>query len=127
MVDPKMTILVVDDFFTMRRIIKNILKEIGYLNVFDADDGTSAVETLKKEKIDFIISDWNMPKMPGIELLKTVRSTEEWKDIPFLMLTAEGQQNNVLEAVKNKVNGYVIKPFTPKTLMEKIEKVLGSQ
>ena len=121
--DVKMNILVVDDFATMRRIVKNILKQLGYENIHEADDGTSALEVLKREKIDFIISDWNMPQMSGIELLKTVRATEEWKDLPFLMVTAEGQKENVIEAVKNKVNNYIVKPFTPETLMEKISKI----
>jgi two-component system chemotaxis response regulator CheY len=123
MADTKMNILVVDDFATMRRIVKNILKQLGYENILEADDGASAVEVLKREKIQFIISDWNMPQMSGIELLKTVRATEEWKDLPFLMVTAEGQKENVIEAVKNKVNNYIVKPFTPETLMEKINKI----
>jgi len=123
MADLSMTILIVDDFATMRRIVRNILKQLGYNNVFEADDGTSAVEILKKEKIQFIISDWNMPQMPGIELLKTVRSTEEWKSLPFLMVTAEGNKGNILEALKYKVNNYVVKPFTPEILMEKINKI----
>jgi len=123
MADTKMSILVVDDFATMRRIVKNILKQLGYENILEADDGTSALELLKREKIQFIISDWNMPQMSGIELLKTVRATEEWKELPFLMVTAEGQKENVIEAVKNKVNNYIVKPFTPETLMEKINKI----
>ena len=123
MADTKMSILVVDDFATMRRIVKNILKQLGYENIHEADDGASAVEVLKREKIQFIISDWNMPQMSGIELLKTVRATEEWKDLPFLMVTAEGQKENVIEAVKHKVNNYIVKPFTPETLMEKISKI----
>ncbi len=123
MADANMNILVVDDFATMRRIVRNILKQLGYSNIFEADDGSSAVEILKKEKIQFIISDWNMPQMPGIELLKTVRSTEEWKSLPFLMVTAEGQKENVLEAVKYKVSNYIVKPFTPEVLMEKINKI----
>jgi len=123
MADASMNILVVDDFATMRRIVRNILKQLGYNNIFEADDGTAAVEVLKKEKIQFIISDWNMPQMPGIELLKTVRSTEEWKTLPFLMVTAEGQKENVLEAVKYKVSNYIVKPFTPEVLMEKINKI----
>ncbi len=123
MADNKMSILVVDDFATMRRIVKNILKQLGYENIREADDGASALEVLKREKIQFIISDWNMPQMSGIELLKTVRATEEWKDLPFLMVTAEGQKENVIEAVKNKVNNYIVKPFTPETLMEKINKI----
>ena len=123
MSDLSMNILVVDDFATMRRIVRNVLKQLGYNNVFEADDGTSAVEILKKEKIQFIISDWNMPQMPGIELLKTVRNAEEWKSLPFLMVTAEGQKENVLEAVKYKVSNYIVKPFTPELLMEKINKI----
>ena len=123
MADPKMSILVVDDFATMRRIVRNILKQLGYENIHEADDGASAVEVLKREKIQFIISDWNMPQMSGIELLKTVRATEAWKDLPFLMVTAEGQKENVIEAVKNKVNNYIVKPFTPEVLMEKISKI----
>ena len=113
MADTKMSILVVDDFATMRRIVKNILKQLGYENILEADDGASALEVLKREKIQFIISDWNMPQMSGIELLKTVRATEAWKNLPFLMVTAEGQKENVIEAVKNRVDNYIIKPFTP--------------
>lgn len=123
MADTKMSILVVDDFATMRRIVKNILKQLGYENILEADDGASALEVLKREKIQFIISDWNMPQMSGIELLKTVRATEAWKDLPFLMVTAEGQKEDVIEAVKNRVDNYIIKPFTPETLMEKINKI----
>ncbi len=123
MADTKMSILVVDDFATMRRIVKNILKQLGYENILEADDGASALEVLKREKSQFIISDWNMPQMSGIELLKTVRATEAWKDLPFLMVTAEGQKEDVIEAVKNRVNNYIIKPFTPETLMEKINKI----
>ena len=127
MADVKMSILVVDDFATMRRIVKNILKQLGYENILEADDGASALEVLKREKIQFIISDWNMPQMSGIELLKTVRATEAWKDLPFLMVTAEGQKENVIEAVKNRVNNYIVKPFTPETLMEKINKIFEAK
>jgi len=123
MADTKMSILIVDDFSTMRKIVKNILKQLGYENILEAEDGVSALEVLKREKIQFIISDWNMPQMSGIELLKTVRATEAWKDLPFLMVTAEGQKENVIEAVKNKVNNYIVKPFSPETLMEKINKI----
>ncbi len=123
MADLKMKILVVDDFGTMRRIIKNILRQIGYANVFEADNGLSALEVLRKEKIEFIISDWNMPEMPGIELLKAVRASEEWKDLPFLLVTAEGKKENVLEAVKYKVTNYIVKPFTPETFTEKINQI----
>jgi two-component system chemotaxis response regulator CheY len=123
MADSRMNILVVDDFSTMRRIIKNILRQLGYINILEADDGTSAMEVLRSEKGDFIISDWNMPQMTGIELLTAVRTSEEWEDMPFLMVTAEGQKENVIEAVKNRVNNYIVKPFTPETLMEKINKI----
>lgn len=118
-------ILVVDDFATMRKIIKNILTQLGFKDIIEADDGTTALELLKKQKVDLIISDWNMPKMPVIELLKAVRSDEKLKDIKFIMVTAEAQKENVLEAIKHGVNQYVVKPFTPETLKEKLEKVLG--
>ena len=123
MPNQNMKILVVDDFQTMRRIIRGVLKELGFANVVEADNGVRALEILKGEKIDFIVSDWNMPEMTGIELLKTVRASEEWKDLPFLMVTAEGKSEQVLDAVKNRVNNYVIKPFTPATLQEKIRKI----
>lgn len=123
MADLKMNILVVDDFSTMRRIVKNVLRQLGYVNIFEADDGMSALDILRKEKIDFVISDWNMPQMSGIELLKAVRTSEEWKDLPFLMVTAEGQKEHVIEAVKHRVNNYIVKPFTAETLMEKINKI----
>ena len=123
MADFKMNILVVDDFSTMRRIIKNILRQLGYLNVMEADDGTTALDVLGREKIDFVISDWNMPRMSGLELLKAVRTKEEWKDMPFLMVTAEGQKEHVIEAVKHKVSNYIVKPFTPETLIEKMNKI----
>ena len=127
MTDSSLNILVVDDFATMRRIVRKALKQLGYNHIFEADDGTSALEVLKKEKIQFIISDWNMPQMPGIELLKTVRGTEEWKSLPFLMVTAEGQREYVLEAVKQKVSNYIVKPFTPEVLREKINKILETK
>ncbi len=118
-------ILIVDDFATMRRIIKNILTQLGFKNFIEADDGSVAWEILQKEKVDFIVSDWNMPKMPGIELLKKVRADERLKDIPFLMVTAEAQKENIIEAVKAKVSNYIVKPFTPETLSEKIEKIFS--
>ena len=123
MLDLKMNILVVDDFSTMRRIIKNILRKEGFENIIEADDGTTALEILKKEKIHLIISDWNMPHMSGLELLKAVRNSQEWKNLPFLMVTAEGQKQNVIEAVKHQVSNYIVKPFTEATLMEKINKI----
>jgi two-component system chemotaxis response regulator CheY len=127
MADLKMKILIVDDFSTMRRIIKNILRQAGYVNILEADDGTSALEVLRKEKIEFVVSDWNMPQMSGLELLKAVRTSEEWKELPFLMVTAEGQKENVIEAVKHRVNNYIVKPFTPETLMEKINKIFDGK
>ena len=123
--DKNMKVLVVDDFSTMRRIVKNILRQLGFNNIVEADDGTTAVGILEREKVDLIISDWNMPQMTGIELLRHVRSTDEIKDTPFLMVTAEAQQENIIEAVKAKVSNYIVKPFTADTLNEKIEKIFG--
>ncbi len=123
--DPNLKILVVDDFATMRKIIKNILTQLGFKNILEADDGTTALEVLKKEKVDLIISDWNMPKMNGLELLKTVKNDPNLKDIVFIMVTAEAQKDNVIEAIRHGVNQYIVKPFTPETLKEKLEKVLG--
>jgi len=124
-IDTNIKILIVDDFSTMRKIIRNILTQLGFKNILEADDGTTALEILKKEKVDLIISDWNMPKMSGLELLKAVRSDENLKDIPFVMVTAEAQKESILEAIKYKVNQYIVKPFTPETLKEKLEKVFG--
>ncbi|MBN1931958.1 MAG: chemotaxis response regulator CheY [Desulfobacterales bacterium] len=122
--DLSINILVVDDFATMRRIMKNILKQIGFTNIIEADDGTTAMSELKKKKFDLIISDWNMPNMPGIELLKAVRSNNDLKSIPFLMVTAEAQKQNVIEAVQAGVSNYVVKPFTAEAISEKLEKIL---
>ena len=118
-----MRVLVVDDFSTMRRIVKNILRQLGFNNVVEADDGTTAWEVLNKDKIEFIVSDWNMPKMTGIDLLRKVRSSEEFADIPFLMVTAEAQQENIIEAVQAKVSNYIVKPFTAETMKQKIDKI----
>lgn len=123
MVDLKMNILVVDDFATMRKIIKNILRQLGYVNILEAENGVVALEVLKSEKVGFIVSDWNMPEMTGLELLKAVRASEQWKDLPFLMVTAEGQKENVIEAVKHRVSNYVVKPFTAELVAEKINKI----
>ncbi|SMP52096.1 chemotaxis response regulator CheY [Desulfonatronum lacustre] len=123
--DKNMRVLVVDDFSTMRRIIKNILRQLGFTNIVEADDGTTAWEVLNKERIDFVISDWNMPKMTGIELLRKVRASEEYADVPFLMVTAEGLQENIIEAVQAKVSNYIVKPFTPETLGQKIDKIFA--
>ena len=121
--NPNMRVLVVDDFSTMRRIIKNILRQLGMNNVVEADDGTSAWDVLNKDKIEFIISDWNMPQMTGIELLRKVRSSEEFADLPFLMVTAEAQQENIIEAVQAKVSNYIVKPFTAEVMKQKIDKI----
>lgn len=118
-------ILVVDDFATMRRIVKNILTQLGYKLIIEADDGTSALEILKNEKVDLIISDWNMPKMTGLDLLKAVRADVKTAATPFIMVTAEAQQDNIILAVKAKVSQYIVKPFTAETLGEKINKVFG--
>lgn len=121
--DTNMRVLVVDDFSTMRRIIKNILRQLGFTNVVEADDGTTAWEVLNKDRIEFVISDWNMPKMTGIELLRKVRASEEFADMPFLMVTAEAQQENIIEAVQAKVSNYIVKPFTAETMKQKIDKI----
>lgn len=125
MLDTNMRILSVDDFSTMRRIIKNLLKQLGFTNLVEADDGTTALETLKKEKIDFVISDWNMPKMAGIDLLKSMRADDDLKNIPLLMITAEAKQENVIMAAKAGANNYIVKPFTADVLKEKIEKIFS--
>ncbi|MDY6824206.1 MAG: chemotaxis response regulator CheY [Thermodesulfobacteriota bacterium] len=123
--DTSLKILVVDDFSTMRRIVKNILKQLGFTNITEADDGTTAWEELQKNKFDLIISDWNMPKMTGLDLLKKVREDDQLKDIPFLMVTAEAQKQNVVEAVKAGVTNYIVKPFTAEGVTEKLEKIFS--
>ena len=120
-------ILVVDDFSTMRRIIKNFLTDLGYTNVTEADDGKTALPVLKSGVVDFLITDWNMPGMPGLDLLKEVRSDPATKKIPVLMVTAEAKREQIVEAAQAGVNGYVVKPFTAQTLKEKIDKILASQ
>ncbi|MBW7956342.1 MAG: chemotaxis response regulator CheY [Deltaproteobacteria bacterium] len=122
--DQNMKILVVDDFSTMRRIIKNILREIGYNNVEEADDGTTALEKLRAAKFDFVVTDWNMPNMPGIELLKAIRSDGALKDTPVLMVTAEAAKENIVSAVQAGVNNYIVKPFTAAALKERIDLIL---
>lgn len=123
--DPNMRVLVVDDFSTMRRIIRNILRQLAFDNIVEADDGTTAWEIINREKIDFIVSDWNMPQMTGIDLLRKVRASEEHANIPFLMVTAEAQQENIIEAVQAKVSNYIVKPFTAETMKQKIDKIFG--
>ena len=119
----KMRILVVDDFASMRKIIKGLLKQIGFQNIEEADDGSTALEKLKIGEFDLVICDWNMPKVPGIEVLKAVRNDPRLKHLPFLMVTAEAKKDNVMEAVKAGVNQYIVKPFTAETLKKKIEKI----
>ncbi len=124
---PDMKILVVDDFPTMRRIVKQLLKQNGFINFVEAEDGKQALDTLKADaNIEFVVSDWNMPNMTGLELLKAVRKDEKLKHLPFLMVTAEAEKENIIEAVKNGVNNYVVKPFTAQTLKEKLDKVFAS-
>ena len=123
-IDKNMRILVVDDFATMRKVIKNLLRQSGYQNVTEAEDGVVALKELRSQKIDFVISDWNMPNMTGIELLRAVRADSELSSLPFLMITAESLKDNVLEAVKAGVSNYIVKPFTAEVLSEKIEKII---
>jgi two-component system chemotaxis response regulator CheY len=122
--DTSIKILIVDDFATMRRILKNILKQLGFKNLVEADDGTTAWEVMEGQSIDLIISDWNMPKMTGLELLKKVRANDTYKKTPFLMVTAEAQKQNVIEAVQAGVSNYVVKPFTAEAISDKLEKIL---
>lgn len=119
-----LTVLIVDDFSTMRRIMRNILRDLEFKNILEAEDGTAAVQVLEKQSIDLVISDWNMPKMTGLDLLKHVRGNEKTRDLPFLMITAEAQKENVVEAVKARVSNYIVKPFTAATLGEKLAKIL---
>jgi len=115
--------LVVDDFSTMRRIVRNLLKELGYTNTEEAEDGVVALNRLKSEKFDFVVSDWNMPNMTGIELLKNIRADETLKKLPVLMITAEARKENIIEAAQAGANGYIVKPFTAATLDEKLAKI----
>jgi two-component system chemotaxis response regulator CheY len=120
-----MKFLVVDDFSTMRRIIKNLLHDLGYPNVSEADDGKTALPMLQAGYFDFLITDWNMPGMPGLDLIKAVRADNKLAKMPVLMLTAEAKREQIIEAALAGVNGYVIKPFTAETLKEKLDKILG--
>lgn len=122
-----MKFLVVDDFSTMRRIIRNLLKELGFTNVDEAEDGVSALAKLKAGGFDFVVSDWNMPNMTGIELLRAIRADETLKHLPVLMVTAEAKKENIVEAAQSGASGYVVKPFTAVTLDEKISKILQKQ
>lgn len=118
-----MKILVVDDFSTMRRIVKNLLRDLGFTNTFEADDGKTALPMLKEGNYDFLVTDWNMPGMTGIDLLRAVRADPQLVNLPVLMVTAEAKREQIILAAQTGVNGYVIKPFTAATLKEKIEKI----
>lgn len=118
-----MKILIVDDFSTMRRIIKNLLRDLGFNNTTEADDGNTALPMLKSGNFDFLITDWNMPGMTGIDLLRAVRSDPGLVSLPVLMVTAESKREQIIEAAQAGVNGYIIKPFTAQTLKEKIDKI----
>jgi len=118
-----MKILIVDDFSTMRRIIKNLLRDLGFANTQEADDGLTALPMLKTGSFDFLVTDWNMPGMQGIDLLKAVRADAELAGLPVLMVTAEQKREQIIEAAQAGVNGYVVKPFTAVTLEEKINKI----
>lgn len=120
-VDKKMPILIVDDFSTMRRIVKNCLKQLGFENVTEAEDGQAALQKLQAGEFKFVISDWNMPNMMGIDLLRAVRADAKLKALPFLMVTAEAQKENIIEAAKAGVSNYIIKPFTADLLQQKLE------
>ena len=121
--DKNMKILVVDDFSTMRRIIKNLLKDLGFANIQEADDGNTALPMLQQGDFDFVITDWNMPGMQGIDLLRAIRADANLKNIPVLMVTAEAKKEQIVAAAQAGVNGYVIKPFTAATLKEKLAKI----
>ncbi|MDY6829997.1 MAG: chemotaxis response regulator CheY [Pseudomonadota bacterium] len=121
--DKNMKILIVDDFSTMRRIIKNLLRDLGFTNTEEADDGVPALAMLQKNNFDFLVTDWNMPGMTGIDLLRAVREDEKTARLPVLMVTAEAKREQIIEAAKAGVNGYVVKPFTAAALKEKIEKI----
>jgi two-component system chemotaxis response regulator CheY len=122
-VNKNMRILIVDDFSTMRRIVKNLLNDLGYNNTAEADDGSTALAALRTAPFDFVVTDWNMPGMTGIELLKAIRADDKLKTLPVLMVTAEAKREQIIEAAQNGVNGYIIKPFTAQTLEEKLGKI----
>ena len=121
--DKNMKILIVDDFSTMRRIIKNLLRDLGFNNTTEADDGQTALPILQAGGIDFLVTDWNMPGMQGIDLLKAVRADQKLASMPVLMVTAEQKREQIIEAAQAGVNGYIVKPFTAATLKEKIDKI----
>jgi two-component system, chemotaxis family, chemotaxis protein CheY len=120
---PSTRFLVVDDFSTMRRIVRNLLKELGYTNVEEAEDGAAALQRLRGERFDFVVSDWNMPNMTGLQLLQAIRADGVLKSLPVLMITAEARKENIIEAAQAGANGYIVKPFTAATLDEKLAKI----
>jgi len=123
MAGPNTRFLVVDDFSTMRRIVRNLLKELGYVHVDEAEDGAMALSKLRHEQFDFVISDWNMPNMDGLTMLKAIRADAKLAKIPVLMVTAEAKKENIISAAQAGANGYVVKPFTAATLDEKLAKI----
>ncbi len=120
-----MKILIVDDFSTMRRIIKNLLRDLGFNNTDEADDGNTGLPKLQSGNYDFLVTDWNMPGMTGIDLLRAVRADEKLKTLPVLMVTAEAKKEQIVLAAQEGVNGYIVKPFTAQTLKEKIDKIFA--
>lgn len=118
--------LVVDDFSTMRRIVRNLLKELGFANVQEAEDGVDGLNKLRGEAFDFVVTDWNMPNMTGIELLRAIRADASLKHLPVLMVTAEAKKENIIEAAQAGASGYVVKPFTAATLDEKLKKIFAA-
>jgi two-component system chemotaxis response regulator CheY len=123
MADKNLKFLVVDDFSTMRRIVRNLLKELGYTNVDEAEDGIAALQKLKGANFQFVVTDWNMPNMTGIELLKAIRADDSLKHLPVMMITAEAKKENIIEAAQSGASGYIVKPFTAATLEEKMGKI----
>jgi two-component system, chemotaxis family, chemotaxis protein CheY len=121
--DPNMRILVVDDMATMRRIVKNILKQLGFANVEEAENGQEALQKLRADTFGFVVSDWNMPVMTGIDMLRAIRADDKFKALPVLMVTAEAQQANLVEAIQAGVSNYIVKPFTAEVLQEKMSKI----
>jgi two-component system chemotaxis response regulator CheY len=125
MADPNMRFLVVDDFSTMRRIVRNLLKELGFNNVEEAEDGAVALTKLRAGRYDFVVADWNMPNMDGLTMLQTIRSDESLKHLPVLMVTAEAKKENIIAAAQAGASGYVVKPFTAAVLDEKLGKIFA--
>lgn len=126
MANPNMRFLVVDDFSTMRRIVRNLLKDLGFSNIDEAEDGQIALHKLKNSQFDFVVSDWNMPNMTGIELLRAIRGDEQLKHLPVMMVTAEAKKENIIEAATAGANSYIVKPFTAAVLDEKLKKVFAA-